>query len=856
MIEAHVEDTLQLEPDEVYVFPASFGQQRLWFLDRFEPNSPYYNIPSAVRLTGTLNAAVLERALNEVVRRHEILCTTFDMLDGEVVQLIAPALNVPLPVIDLRSWPEALREAEALRLATDEARQPFDLTRGPLLRAQLLCLNEHEHLALFTLHHIIADGWSINVLINELATLYAAFAAHRSSPLPELSIQYADFAEWQRNWLQGDVLDDQMAYWKAQLANSPTVLELPTDRPRPAVQSSRGATRSLRLSAALLQDVNTLSRHENCTLFMTLLTAFQTLLHRYTGVEDICVGTPIANRNRAEVEALIGLFINTLVIRTDLSGDPSFRTLLQRVRETTLGAYAHQDLPFEKLVDVLQPVRDMSHSPLFQVMFILQNAPLKAQQLPGLTIKMLDVDSGTATFDLTLSMSETVDGLDASIEYSTDLFDAATIDRFLQHFDVLLHSLVADPDAPISRLSLLPHSERHQLLIEWNDTDATYSTDECAHRLFEAQAARTPDNIAVAWQDERLTYRELNRRANQLANYLRKLGVGHETLVAICMERSLEMIVSVWGVLKAGGAYVPIDPLYPADRIAFMLDDSQAPIALTQQALVPSFSNQKSEINNQQLICVDSDWPAISLASDDDPIALTTPNNLAYMIYTSGSTGRAKGTLITHRNLVNAYRAWEVAYELHAVSSHLQMANFAFDVFSGDFVRALCSGGKLVLCPREFLLDAPRLYDLMRREHIDCAEFVPAVLRGLIQHLDQTQQALDFMRLLICGSDSWYVEEYRHFKRFCGPRTRLVNSFGLTEATIDSSYYEVTTLDANADIGTSSSGRASAHRIGGTRNSDGTTAISAMAGSQPNSQAETSETGTRNASRLYRTAAD
>jgi amino acid adenylation domain-containing protein/non-ribosomal peptide synthase protein (TIGR01720 family) len=792
MIEACVDDTLHIEPDEVYVFPASFGQQRLWFLDRFEPNSPYYNIPAVVRLTGALDAAVLEQALNEVVRRHEALRTTFDMLDGEVAQLIAPAVNAPLPVIDLRSLPETDREAAAMRRATAEARQPFDLTRGPLLRAQLLRLNEREHIALFTLHHIIADGWSINVLISELATLYAAFAADRPSPLPELPIQYADFAEWQRSWLQGAVLAEQLDYWKNQLANSPTVLELPTDRPRPAVQTSRGSSRSLRLSSALTQDLNALSRREHCTLFMTLLAAFQTLLHRYTGVEDICVGTPIANRNRAEVEALIGLFINTLVMRTDLSGDPSFRQLLQRVRETTLGAYAHQDVPFEKLVDVLQPVRDMSHSPLFQVMFILQNAPLKAQQLPGLTLNLLDVDSGTATFDLTLSMSETREGLDASIEYNTDLFDAATIDRFLQHFDVLLHSLVADPAAAISELAWLPAAERQQLLIAWNATAASYSTGDGAHHLFEAQAARAPDNIAVVWQNERLTYAVLNRRANQLAHYLRRLGIGPETPVAICMERSVEMILSVLGVLKAGGAYVPIDPLYPADRIAFMLEDSQAPVLLTQAPLAALFKHP-------QTICVDADWDAIALESDANPIRLTTPDNLAYVIYTSGSTGRAKGALITHRNLVNVYRAWEVAYELQSVSSHLQMANFAFDVFSGDFVRALCSAGKLVLCPREFLLDAPRLYDLMRRERVDCAEFVPAVLRGLIQYLDQTQQTLDFMRLLLCGSDSWYVEEYRHFKRFCGPRTRLINSFGLTEATIDSSYYEAAALEAGAD---------------------------------------------------------
>ncbi|HEX8348925.1 MAG TPA: condensation domain-containing protein, partial [Hymenobacter sp.] len=448
----------------------SFAQARLWFLEQLEPGSYAYNMPAAVRLTGSLNVAALEQSLNEIVLRHEALRTTFRMVSGEPLQVIAPVLVLTLPLVDLRSLPEAQQEAQAERLATEEAQQPFDLAMGPLLRAKLLHLSEAEHILLLTMHHIVSDGWSMGVMIRELAALYKAFSMGKPSPLPELPIQYADFAHWQRQWLQGEVLAAQLFYWQQQLAGAQTVLELPTDRPRPAVQTFRGATQFLALPNPLSQKLKTLSQRSGVTLFMTLVAAFQTLLYRYTGQEDICIGSPIANRNRSETEELIGFFVNTLVLRTDLSENPSFQELLGRVREVTLGAYAHQDLPFEQLVEALQPERNLSHPPLFQVMFVLENAPMPTLELPDLTISSLERKTSTAKFDLTMSMEDTEQGLVGSLEYNTDLFDAGTISRMLEHFQTLLEGIVANPEQRLKNLSLLTQPERHQLLVEWNDT--------------------------------------------------------------------------------------------------------------------------------------------------------------------------------------------------------------------------------------------------------------------------------------------------------------------------------------------------------------------------------------------------
>ncbi|NLG50810.1 MAG: non-ribosomal peptide synthetase, partial [Chloroflexi bacterium] len=481
-------------------FPLSFAQQRLWFLDQLEPGSPLYNIPSAVRLTGALDVLKLEQALNLVIARHESLRTVFRTVDDAPVQVIMPELALSLPVEDLRGLAEQEREAALTRIAAVEASAPFDLAQGPLVRARLVRMAEQEHIALVTLHHIIADGWSVGVLIREVAALYSALRMGQPPVLPELPIQYADFAHWQRQWLSGAVLQEQLDYWKQQLGPQPPVLELPTDRPRPAFQSFRGATQSLTLPRELAEGLKALSQRAGATLFMTLLAGFQTLLYRYSGQSDICVGTPIANRNRAEIEGLIGFFVNTLVLRGDLSGNPTFWEVLRRVREAALGAYAHQDLPFETLVEELQPQRDMSHTPLFQVMFVLQNATGGAFELPGLTLSQIETHSGTSTFDLTLSMSESREGLHASLEYSTDLFDAATIVRMLGHLRALLEGVVADPHRRIAEVELLTPDECAQVVNLWNDTDAAYPRDLCIHQVFEQQAARTPDAEAVVYE--------------------------------------------------------------------------------------------------------------------------------------------------------------------------------------------------------------------------------------------------------------------------------------------------------------------------------------------------------------------
>ena len=779
-------DTVETANQDVYVFPTSFAQQRLWFLDQFEPNSPFYNIPTAVRFRGYLDLGAFEKSVNEIVRRHETLRTFFAVMDGKPVQAVRPHYTLSIPLLNLEVYSEDRRQAEAMRLAAEEAQKPFNLSTGPLLRVTLLRLQENDHIVLMTMHHIISDGWSMTVLVREIAMLYEAFFNNRPSPLSELPIQYGDFSEWQQNYVTGDVLERQLNYWKKQLGGSLPILELPSDRPRPNVQTLRGASISHLLSKDVVMAIREFNRRHDATLYMTLLAVFQVLLHRYTGLDDILVGSPIANRNRAEIEPLIGFFVNTLVIRTDLSGSPSFSGILQRVKKATLEAYDNQDVPFERLVEVLQPERDMSHSSLFQVMFILQNAPMKMESdLTDVTISSLDIHSGTSTFDLTLMASEEAESISLSAEFNTDLFDETTIFRLLRHYEMLLQSVLAQPDTRIGLLNVLPEDEKLLVRDRWNDFESDYPLEKCVHQLFEEQAQRTPENIAVAFAGTYLTYEELEGKANQLGNFLQKHGVGPEVKVGICMDKSLELIVAVLGTLKAGGAYVPIDPTYPSDRIAHMIEDSAVPILITRSEGV------NLPPGNHLVLDIDADWPEIAVEPSIAPQSQVCSSNLAYMIYTSGSTGKSKGTMIAHQSLANAFFAWEEDYRLRTdVNSHLQMASFSFDVFSGDFVRALLSGGKLVLVPRDLLLDAEKLYALMRSENVDCAEFVPAVLRNLIDYLDETGQKLDFMRNLIAGSDVWYVKEYRNFLRFCGPQTRLINSFGLTEAAIDSTFFE------------------------------------------------------------------
>jgi amino acid adenylation domain-containing protein len=766
--------------------PLSFAQQRLWFIDQLEPGNSAYNIPAAIRLKGLLNLAALEQSLNEIVKRHESLRTTFVMVDGRPAQVIAPPLTIKLPVVDLRKLPETERETEVRRLVTEGAQRPFDLSQGPLLRVALLRLGDEEHVGLLTMHHIVSDGWSTGILIRELARLYVAISAGGSLSLPELPIQYADFAHWQRQWLQGEVLETQLAYWKQQLAGAPSLLDLSTDRPRPVVHTFRGAHQSMMLPKTLTAGFKALGRQEGVTQFMTLLAAFKALLYRYTSQDDLIVGAPIANRNRLEIEGLVGCFVNALVLRTDLSGNPSFRDLLRRVREVCLGAYGHQDLPFDRLVEELRLKRDLSRNPLFQVMFVLQNASMRAVELPGLTLSPVEGDSETAHFDLTLVVVDAEQGLTASFVYNTDLFEAATIARMLGHFQILLEAMVADPEQRLSDVPLLTDAERQQLLVEWNDTKTDYPRDSCIHQLFEAQAQRTPGAVAVVFEHEQLTYGELNRRTNQLAHYLRALGVGPEVLVAVCLERSLEMVIGLLGILKAGGAYVPLDQAYPKERLSWMLKDAQVPVLLTVERLVAGLPECEARV-----ICLDSGWEAIASESGENPINATTPENLAYVIYTSGSTAQPKGVLVSHGSIADHCRSAQRYYELDASDGVLQFASSSFDVSLEEILPTLIVGAKLVVMgtavwhPAEFhrkisefgltVLNLPSAYwQELARQWAGVPELVPNIQP----------------RLFIVGGDTMLPDGLDLWQRTPVNSVRLLNAYGPTETTITATAFE------------------------------------------------------------------
>jgi amino acid adenylation domain-containing protein len=774
--------------------PLSYTQTRLWFLEQLKPGNSAYNIVFAVRFQGSLDRILLEKSLNEIVKRHESLRTTFKIVEGQPVQIIAPSLTIPLPIINLHELDRTERELKLQQLAKQESQQPFNLSQLPLWRAKLLHLESQEHILLLTIHHIIADEWSIEVLLHDLAVFYRVAIAKTVPSLPELPIQYKDYACWQRQCLSEGSLATELAYWKKQLEGAPAILQLPTDHPRSPVQTYRGAQQFLALPKALTEALQALARREGVTLFMLLLAAFKALLYRYTGQEDISIGSPIANRNRDELKKLIGFFVNTLVLRTNLEGDPSFQELLKRVRRVALDAYAHQDLPFDKLVEAIQPVRDVSHTPLFQVSFTLRHPP-QLEKIPGLNLSPVKVESATAQFDLSLNVELNHESAIASCEYNTDLFDATTIARMLGHWQNLLKAVVANPKAKLSELSLLSEAEKQQILIDWNDTQVEYPQDRCIHQLIEEQVEKTPDAIAVVFEDRHLSYQELNNRANRLAYYLRKQGVKPEILVGICVERSLDTLVGLLGILKAGGAYVPLDPAYPKNRLAFMLEDARVSVLITQEKLMAAFPKQVLTI------CLDRDWNAIALQAENNLNSETTSNNLAYTIYTSGSTGKPKGVMITHRGLVN-YLSWcQQAYSVEKGDGSPVQSSLAFDATITSLYSPLLVGKKVVLLPEKDEIEALSS-TLSFNNNFSLVKLTPAHLE-LLSQLLSSQKQQGQTRALIVGGEA-LLEKNLSFWRTYTPGTKLINEYGPTETVVGCCIYELfpqTSLSGTIPIG-------------------------------------------------------
>jgi amino acid adenylation domain-containing protein len=769
--------------------PLSFAQERLWFLQQLEPGSARYTIPLGLRLAGPLDVAGLERALHDLVARHEALRTTFPAVDGRPAQVISAPEPVRLEVSDLRGLPPAGREPEARRRAREAARRPFDLARGPLLRAQLMRLDGEDHVLLLVLHHIAADGWSLGLLTAELGAAYTAHLRGQPVTLPDAPIQYADFAVWQRRWLSGEALDAQLEYWRRQLAGSPPVLELPADHPRTAEPGDHGGVEEFTISAESAARLTALARAHGSTLFMTLLAAFQTLLSRHTGSSDIVVGTPVAGRTRSETEQVVGLFLNTLVLRTSLSGDPTFAELLSRARETVLAASAHQDVPFERLVAELQPGRDLGRAPLFQVMLSMNNFPQQDLRLPGVAVSRFPIDSGAAKFDLTLSFTETPDGLRGELEYDRDLFEEATIARLPGHLQTLLAQVAAHPEARLSELSMLTEAES-RLLVEWNATAAGLPVAPTLHALVEEQVALAPGAVAVADDHQELTYAQLDVRANQLAHHLRSLGAGSGTLVGVCLERGVDLVVALLGILKAGAAYLPLDPDFPARRLALMLDDCQAPLLLTQSTLLGRLPDGRGA----QVLLLDGEAAAIDTHPETPPDVRCDGGDLAYVIHTSGSTGTPKGVMVEHRSVVNLLASMRRQPGIGAGDILLAVTTLSFDIAALELFLPLAGGARVVVAGPGVAADGARLADRIAETGATVVQATPVTWRML---LDAGWQGDPGLRIL-CGGEAL---DRALADRLLARGAALWNLYGPTETTIWSALHRVEPGDGPVPIG-------------------------------------------------------
>jgi amino acid adenylation domain-containing protein len=769
--------------------PVSFAQQRMWFQEHLGHNSATSNnIAINLHINGALQVAALEQSIRAIIQRHDILRTTLKMSEGnQLIQVIVPVVTFTLPLIDLRALPKPERDKESQRLAIEEARTSFDLERDQLLRIRLLQLQNDEYLMLMTVHHVVMDAWSLGIFFHELSVLYQAFIECKPSPLATLPLQYADFAIWQNQFLQSDALNRELSYWKQQLQGAPMVLQLPTDRPRPPVHSFIGKTQSFVVSRALTGQLKALSHQIDVTLFTTLLAAFNILLYRYTGQDDILVGSPIANRYHAEFENLIGCFINTLVLRTNLSGNPTVRDVLARTQEMVMDAFSHQNVPFEKLVNELQPVRNLSHPPLFQVMIVLQNAfSVETIQLSGLTVRHSLVDTGTAQFDLTLHLVEEAAGLVGRLEYNTDLFEDDTIARLIGHFQILLTGIVNHPEQRLSELPLLTPAEQQQLW-EWNQTQVA-CPQVCIQHLFETRARETPDAPAVEFENEQITYQELNHRANQLAHYLRRMGIKPEVMVGICVKRSISMIVGILGILKAGGAYVPLDPSYPKDRLALILSDSQMPVLLTQNHLLDILPEHIASV-----VCLDTDWKFIAQESQENPLIQLTPKNLAYVIYTSGSTGQPKGVMVEHQPLVNYITIAINEYGLSSSDRILQFASISFDTAAEEIFPCLVSGATLVLRTEEMISSIPLFLERCHNWQLTVLDLPTAFWHHWVANLATMELPLpDSVRLVIIGGEKARTERLATWQRLISSSVRSVNTYGPTETTIVATTFDLT----------------------------------------------------------------
>ncbi|PSB43501.1 non-ribosomal peptide synthetase [Chamaesiphon polymorphus] len=775
--------------------PLSFAQQRLWFLNQLEPDSPF-NISIAIRMNGDLNVDALAQTLNAMVDRHLALRTTFAVIDERVVQLVMPSQAVDFRTIDLSHLSSEKCQVDVDRILSAEPLRPFNLAADLMLRATLIRLNESEHILLLVMHHIAADGWSVGILFREFASFYEGFAMDNPVQLPELTLQYTDFAQWQREYLTGDVLKTQLEYWRQHLADAPRFLTMTTDRPRPSIQTFKGGTIYFQIDRELTQQIKNLCQQSGSTLFMVLMAAFGTLLSRYSGQDDVVIGSPIANRHRSEVESIIGCFINTLALRVNSQGNPTFLELLAQVRETTLGAYDRQDFPLEKLVEELQPERSLSHALLFQTMFVLQNTNMGKLELPGLTLDMLELEELSAQNDIFVSMEETEAGMTGELGYNSDLFDRSTIDRLAINFQTLLASIVANPNQSVTQLPLLGTIESQQLLIDWNDTQVEFPLDRCFAQLFEQQVATTPTAIAVVFKNQQLTYQQLNDRANRWARHLVELGVEAETIVALMGDRDIDFLTAILAVFKAGGAYLPLNPEHPAERIQQVLLQGKVPFVLAQQQYLSTVVSVVGQLETKPQILYIEELERLEYSTENLPIR-STPDNLAYVIYTSGSTGTPKGAMLEQRGMVNHLYAKVTDLKLGANDIVAQTASQTFDISIWQFLVALLVGGKVEIVPTEIATDPTRLFALVQNQQISVLEIVPSLLRMMLQQIEDgaTPTALSSLRWLLLTGEALPPQLCRQwFAHY--PSIPMLNAYGPTECSDDVTHYPIDSAPA------------------------------------------------------------